>query len=448
MKKMFYKTKILLYSCFILFSSCSYSSHNGIYDPQLILTDVKVTDKLKVDIRKMVKNPYNHDLEYKYNADRGQIIANNGSAMTDLYYAPFTGGPDTIRIAIYDKTDNINLPIISQQVFVQGESVSYVENKNKDNELNQFENGLIKVASIRGAINRKEIGWGRNPVISPDGRFIAYVNYLDNKTSQIIIKDPVGNETNITKDNKSLNLNPSWSKVNTDGTLNLVFSSNRDNGIFHLWTFNFDNNELKQLTNGEKNHLEPSWSPDGSKIAYTSDYSDKKINNIRNLWVLDYSTNQSKQITFETTEHKGAFNPEWSLDSKKIFYSRRYQKKEAESILDFQKIWFIDTTKENQDFGEIVTKEVDKNIIETYPSWSSDNRSISFIRHKDNENTLVSLNIVSKIGKLDDKDKQFNSTEPIPEGDINNIIEARWARQRSFGYSYNNPLSNPFKSQN
>lgn len=245
-----------------------------------------------------------------------------------------------------------------------------------------------------------------------------------------------------------MNLNPSWSKINKDGSLSLVFSSNRDNGIFHLWTFNFNNNDFKQLTSGENNHFEPAWSPDGSKIAFISDYSDKKINNIRNLWFLDYSTNQSKQITFEANENKGAFSPEWSLDSKQIVYSRKYQKKELESNIDFQKIWFIDITKDNQGFGEIVTKEVNQNIIETSPSWSPDNRSISFIRHKDNENTLVSLNIVSKIGKLDDKDKQFNSTEPIPEGDINNIIEARWARQRSFGYIYNNPLSNPFKPQN
>ncbi|MBC7473470.1 MAG: hypothetical protein H7263_04210, partial [Candidatus Sericytochromatia bacterium] len=124
-------------------------------------TDIKVTDK--VNMRVLVSNPYSHQYEYRYAADRGQIIANNGTSSTAQYYAPFTGGPDTVRVSIYDRTDNINLPTISQQTTVQGESMAYVDLPNTSSPLNESDNALIKVSSVRGSTLKKDIGWGRTP---------------------------------------------------------------------------------------------------------------------------------------------------------------------------------------------------------------------------------------------------------------------------------------------
>lgn len=445
---------LMLGAMSVILTACPNQS-NTFASLQIASTDVKVTDK--VAVRTMVNNPFGHQLEYRYTADRGEVIANNGLAATALYYAPFTGGPDTIRVSVFDRTDNINLPVISQQVFVQGESMAYVELPNTGSVVDQAENGLIKVASVRGAINRKEIGWGRNPVISPDGRFIAYVTYPGDGSSQIIVKDPVGNETNITN-NKSFNIDPSWSPIGKDGNLYLVFSSDRissnsgslANGTmsghgerYHLWRVHANGYDLRQITNTAGNDFQPAWSPDGSKIVFSSDFDNNKSNTFRNIWVLDVNTGKQTQYTYETMPNKGAFNPAWSGDSQKIVYSRKYQRRQLQNLEDFQKIWMIDFTRNSQGFGQIVTREFDQNIVETSPSWSPDNRSITFVRHKGAENAVVSLDFVSRTG-ITSGALQYGM-EPTPEGDLNNVMEATWARQRSFGYSYNNPgLNNPF----
>ncbi len=439
-------------------TACPNQSANSFASLQIASTDVKVTDKIA--LRTMVNNPFGHQLEYRYTADRGEVIANNGISSTALYYAPFTGGPDTIRVSVFDRNDNINFPVISQQVLVQGESMAYVELPNTGSEITSAENGLIKVASVRGAINKKEIGWGRNPVISPDGRFVAYVTYPGDGSSQIIVKDSVGNETNITN-NKSFNVDPSWSPIGKDGNLYLVFSSDRissnsgslANGTmsghgerYHLWRVHANGYDLRQITNTAGNDFQPSWSPDGSKIAFSSDLDNNKSNTFRNIWVLDVQTGKQTQYTHETMPNKGAYNPSWSSDAQKIVYTRKYQKRQLTKLSDFQKIWMIDFTRNSEGFGQIVTREFDENIIESYASWSPDTRSITYVRNRGAENSVVSIdyNNIARVG-ANSSIGGGTFSDPIQEGDINNVTEATWARQRSYGYGYNNRgLNNPF----
>lgn len=442
----------------ILVTGCNNQANNQFVSVQIASTDIKVTDK--VPLRVMVNNPYGHQLEYRYTADRGEVVANNGISSTALYYAPFTGGPDTIRINVFDRNDNTNYPAISQNILVQGESMAYVELPNTGSTITNAENGLIKVASVRGAMNKKEIGWGRNPVISPDGRYVAYVTYPGDGSSQIIVKDAVGNETNITN-NKSFNIDPSWSPIGKDGNLYLVFSSDRissnsgnlSNGTmsghgerYHLWRVHANGYDLRQITNTAGNDFQPSWSPDGSKIAFSSDLDNNKSNTFRNIWVLDVQTGKQTQYTHETVPNKGAYNPSWSADGQRIVYTRKYQKRQLTKLSDFQKIWMIDFTRNSEGFGQIVTREFDESITESYPSWSPDGRSISYVRNRGAENSVVSLDYSSipRVG-TNSSIGGGSYSEPMPEGDINNVTEATWARQRSYGYSYNNPnLNNPF----
>lgn len=450
---------LLLGSATVSLSGCNNQTATNFGSLQISSTDVKVTDK--IPLRVMVNNPYGHQLEYRYTADRGEVIANNGISSTALYYAPFTGGPDTIRVSVFDRNDNINFPVISQNILVQGESMAYVELPNTGSTITTAENGLIKVASVRGAMNRKEIGWGRNPVISPDGRYVAYVTYPGDGSSQIIVKDSVGNETNITN-NKSFNVDPSWSPIGKDGNLYLVFSSDRissnagsiANGTmsghgerYHLWRVNANGYDLRQITNTAGNDFQPSWSPDGSKIAFSSDLDNNKSNTFRNIWVLDVQTGKQVQYTHETVPNKGTYNPSWSPDAQKIVYMRKYQKRQLTNLADFQKIWMIDFTRNSEGFGQIVTREFDENIVESFPSWSPDARSITYVRNRGAENAVVSLDFSSipRVGASTIGGSTGSFSEPMPEGDINNVTEASWARQRSYGYSYNNPnLNNPF----
>ena len=404
--------------------------------------EVKIVSKLPV--KPSVNNPSNHRLEFKYTADRGKVLVNNLSDTSlALYYAPFTGGPDTIRISVFDKTDNVNLPVISQNLQVQGESLTYVELPQNITKLGDTDNGVIQVASVRGSMSKKQIGMGRTPAISPDGRYIAYVVHQVDNSSQIMVQDPVGHVTNITNDDKSLNINPSWSPIGADGKFYLVFSSNRGNDKkkFHLWKINLETKELVQITKDECNDIQPDWSSDGRKIVFVSNLDNGLEKDYNNLFLLDISTGNKTQITHETISNKGISNPSWSSDTQKIVYTRKYQKRQIQALEDFQKIWMIDFTKNSEGFGQIATREFDKNIIESFPSWSPDARSIAFVRNRGAENTVVSVDFNTKI--------RFGSGLPInptQEGDLTNVTELKWARQRSYGYSYGNggKNSNPF----
>jgi len=451
----------------ISFSSISFSGCSGLMRSptdniaaiNLSKTDIRIADK--VPIRVMVSNPWNHQLEFRYTADRGQIIANN-TGSTAIYYAPFTGGPDTIRVSIFNRTDNINLPIITQQVFVQGESMAYVELSNTGSQLGDYENGLIKVASVRGSTQVKEIGWGRTPTISPDGRYIAYVYYPGDGTSQIMVKDPVGNETNITN-HMSFNIDPAWSPIGNDGNLYLVFSSDRissnsgtidfgnGSGVgnvvsghgekYHLWRIHVNGYDLRQITNTAGNDFQPSWSPDGRSIAFSStfDSNNRQSNQYRNLWVLDVQTGKQTQYTYETTPNKGAFNPQWSPDGQKIVYTRKYQFRQLTNLENFQKIWMINFGLNSSGFGQIVSRAFDANIVEDFPSWTPDGRTITYVRARGTDLSVVSIDVGTVSGI------RGSFSEPIEEGGITNVTEARWARQRANNFFGGTPIgNNPF----
>lgn len=463
--------KVSLLALSSLFFSC-YSgggfSNGGVFSSTSnIMSDLRM-DKLEITVadkstfRMLVNNPWDHQLEYRYVASRGQIIANGGVGPTGQYYAPFTGGKDTITVSIYDRTDNKNLQTITKDVTIIGDSISYVDLPSTASQLNDFDNGLIKVSSVNGLSKKKEIAWGRNPTISPDGRYIAYVSYQGDGTSQIFIKDPIGNETNLTN-SRAFNIDPAWSPIGPDQNSYIVFSSDRissnsgsitDGGHgqnYHLWRMNINGYDLKQLTNTAGNDFQPNWSPDGKNIVFSSTLDNNRSNPFRNLWILDVQTGRQIQTTHETIANKGAFNPVWSFDGKQILYSRKYQSRQGNRLADMQKIWMVNSNIGTEGFGNIVTKNNDENIIESFPSWAPDGRRISFVRNKGAENGVYSVELGSIIQGSGYTGGAY--TQATQEGDMNNITEASWSRQRNYGYygsgqNNNNPWDNTPNNNN
>jgi dipeptidyl aminopeptidase/acylaminoacyl peptidase len=429
--------KLLIFSLLSLLFSCSKSIPDYVDPLQKI--EIKVTEKIEFKYRP--PNPYGHTYQYTYSADRGQLITNKFNGKT-FYYAPFTGGPDTIRVSVFDKTDNINLPVIYQQLFVQGETISYVELPKSGTQLNDTENGSIKVSSVRGSIPAKEIGWGRNPTISTDGKFIAFVNYPGDGSSQIIIKDPAGTETNITN-NKFINKDPSWSPVEFTGPKYLVFSSDMNSEEstpkkFHIWKENILTREMTRLTMGKGNDIQPDWSPDGQSIVFISNLDNFKETNYSNFYILKTATNARIQLTHEKSENNSFRNPKWSPDALKVAYTKKYQEKQADKIVSLQKIWVVNANLKSDAVSKKFTKDSDETIIEDFPSWSPDGRSISYARTIGKANSLYSFEIISQ------KNNVYNTKDPVPEGEFNNITETSWARQRSYGYGTKPGINNPF----
>ncbi|MFN8671118.1 MAG: hypothetical protein U0457_03430 [Candidatus Sericytochromatia bacterium] len=411
-------------------------------DMQVTKQEITVADR--AEFRMLVNNPCDHQLEYRYVADRGQVIANGGIGPTGTYYAPYTGGPDKIQVSVYDRNDGRTIQVITKQVFIIGESVSYVDRPTTGSELNDYENGLIKIASINGLQKKKEIAWGRTPSISPDGRTVAYVSFQGDGTSQIFIKDPVGNEVNLTN-SKAFNLDPSWSPIGSDRNQYIVFSSDRissntgavsDGGHgqnYHLWRMNVNGSDLKQITNTAGNDFQPDWSPDGRTIAFSSTLDANKSNPFRNIWVLDLQSGRQAQSTHETIANKGAFAPKWSIDSKQLVYERRYNYRQSNKLADMKKIWMINSAVATEGFGQIATRNFDENILESYPSWHPSGRKLGYIQTRGAEHTFVSVDLAN----IRPGSTGGAYGNPTIEGDLSNISEVSWSRQRYYGDYYN-----------
>jgi Tol biopolymer transport system component/imidazolonepropionase-like amidohydrolase len=102
-----------------------------------------------------------------------------------------------------------------------------------------------------------------NPVVSPDGRRIAFIAMGD------LWMLPVGGTPLQITNDAAFELDPAWSP---DAT-RLAFVSDRG-GHMDLWVHDFRGNTEAQITKERAAVSGPAWSPDGSHIAYLGDRRD------------------------------------------------------------------------------------------------------------------------------------------------------------------------------
>jgi dipeptidyl aminopeptidase/acylaminoacyl peptidase len=109
----------------------------------------------------------------------------------------------------------------------------------------------------------------RDPQISPDGQWIAYV------VSAIDVKEDKSNS--------------------------------------HIWMVSYDGKSDRQITWSQDSESSPRWSPDGKYLSFTSSRPGKARGN--QVWLLDRSGGEAMQLT----ELKGRLQGfEWSPDSKRL----------------------------------------------------------------------------------------------------------------------------------
>src|SRR5580704_6366681 len=107
----------------------------------------------------------------------------------------------------------------------------------------------------------------RQPVWSPDGKWITFFGYLD--------------------------------------------------GGYDLWTIAPDGTNQHKLTWGVFDDREPAYSHDGNYVAFASDRDDP-LGSSYNIWILDLRTGALKRITNDPSENH---MPAWSPDDKDIVFS-------------------------------------------------------------------------------------------------------------------------------
>lgn len=109
-----------------------------------------------------------------------------------------------------------------------------------------------------------------NPVVSPNGAWLAYQSNKDGNNEIYVRNLVVPSEFRMTN-NAADDVEPSFSP----NDLNIVFSSNRS-GNYEIYRALFRAGTLvTQLTNHVNNDREPVYSPDGSKVFFTTDRDDQ-----------------------------------------------------------------------------------------------------------------------------------------------------------------------------
>ena len=150
-----------------------------------------------------------------------------------------------------------------------------------------------------------------NPVVSPDGRAIAFTALGD------LWLLPAGGGVVRVTDDAAVEIDPAWSPDSS----RIAFASDRG-GHMDLWTHDLRSNRNEQLTEERGAVSGPAWSPDGNHLAYLLDH--------RTLAAIDLQRD-THHFAFTNAVPGELGRPTWSADSNSIAvgslfsYSGRYR---------------------------------------------------------------------------------------------------------------------------
>lgn len=265
------------------------------------------------------------------------------------------------------------------------------------------------------------------PVISPDGRYVAYTvsearwEENDNKTEIWLAEVQAGTRRQLTDSSKSSSA-PAWS---ADGR-RLAFISTRT-GKRQIYLIDPHGGEAQALTSTEQGVRELGWSPDGTLIAYTMDDPRSKALDERekkygqfdvvgqdkvltHLWVINVATKASRRLT-EGRYSVGRFA--WSPDGAAIAFDHRPDNDASHTFdADISIVSVADAR---------VTPLVSQPGLDEHPVWSPDGTRIAFITTLGNPDSLFDTNTVIATISV-----SGGTVEPLTKGFDENPLAASW----------------------
>ena len=103
------------------------------------------------------------------------------------------------------------------------------------------------------------------PVMSPDGRRIAYRHMIGEMNSEVFVADADGSHVRNLTNHPSFEGWPAWSP---DGK-QIAFAGNR-NSSYQIFVMDRDGGNVRLIANTEGRATAPKWSPDGTRIYFTN----------------------------------------------------------------------------------------------------------------------------------------------------------------------------------
>ncbi len=154
---------------------------------------------------------------------------------------------------------------------------------------------------------------------SPDGQKFAFAVFAQGDMDLAILDvNSESVERNIHVEKIGAIANPSWSP---DGS-RIAFSG-MWGGVSDLYVLDLASGQLQQLTNDKYADLQPTWSPDGRSIAFASDRGpttdfDKLVYGSMNLAIVDVGNHEVRVLSpFQGAKH---INPQYSPDGRDLFF--------------------------------------------------------------------------------------------------------------------------------
>lgn len=173
--------------------------------------------------------------------------------------------------------------------------------------------GSIRTLPSIGGIAKRITGIfddARQPVWSPDGKWITYFGYLDGGYSIRTIASDGSGEHKLTWGSYD-DREPAYSH---DGRY-LAFASDRDNPLgssYNIWILDTQTGEVKRATNDPSENHMPTWSPDDKEIAFSSTRDGG-----HSIWTVNLADGTERRLT---TGNGVVSAPSWSTEARLVYH--------------------------------------------------------------------------------------------------------------------------------